>query len=73
LCAARLSVRTRRFQGRRRALGADARHILPGTTATLSVRLPRARRRLIRLGRMTSVVARIQAGWHREFVVHCPR
>jgi hypothetical protein len=72
-CVARLSVRTRRFRGRRRALGAEAKHILPGTTATLSVRLPAARRRLIRLGRTTSVVARVQAGWRREFVVHCPR
>ncbi len=72
-CAARLSVRTRRFHGRRRGLGARAEHILPGTAATLSVRLPAARRRLIRRGRMRSVVARVQAGWHREFVVRCPR
>jgi hypothetical protein len=72
-CAARLSVRTRLFRGRRQGLGTDAKRILPGTTATLSVRLPAARRRLIRLGRTTSVVARVQAGWHRAFIVRCPR
>jgi hypothetical protein len=72
-CAARLSVRTRRWRGRRRALGSAARHILPGTAATLAVRLPAARRRLIRLGRTTSVIARVQAGWRRDFIVHCPR
>jgi hypothetical protein len=72
-CAARLSVRTRLYRGRRQALGADAEQILPGRAATLSVRLPAARRRLIRLGRTTSVVARVHAGWRREFVVRCPR
>src|SRR4051794_2256032 len=72
-CVARLRVRTRRVRGRRQALGTDVKHILPGTTATLSVRLPAARRRLIRLGRTTSVVARVQAGWRRQFVVRCPR
>ena len=72
-CAARLSVRTRWSRGRRQRLGADAERILPGTTATLSVRLPAPRRRLIRLGRTTSVIARVQAGWRREFVLRCPR
>jgi hypothetical protein len=72
-CPARLSVRTRVFRGRRQPLGADAERIRPGTIATLSVRFPAARRRLIRLGRTTSVVARVQAGWHREFVLRFPR
>ncbi len=72
-CAARLSVRTRPSRGRRVALGSDTETIRPGTTATLSVRLPAARRRLIREGRTTKVVARLDAGWRRTFVVRCPR
>jgi len=72
-CPARLSVRTRLFHGRRQPLGADAERIRPGATATLSVRLPAVRRRLIRLGRTSSVVARVEAGWHRSFVLRCPR
>ena len=72
-CAARLSVRTRPFRGRRLALGSDAESIRAGTVATLAVRLPAARRRMIRQGRTTKVVARLDAGWRRTFVVRCPR
>jgi len=72
-CSVRLSVRTRPFRGRRTALGGDVAQIRPGTTATLSVRLPATRRRLIREGRTTQVEARLDAGWRRTFVVRCPR
>lgn len=72
-CTARLSVRTLPFRGRSVALGSDAEAIRAGRAATLSVRLPAARRRLIRAGRTTKVVARLDAGRRRTFVVRCPR
>jgi len=72
-CTARLSVRTRVFRGRRQLLGRRTTTIRPGTAATVSVRVPAARRRLIRLGRTTSVTARLEVGWTRTFVVRCPR
>jgi len=72
-CTTRLSLRTRVHRGRRVALGKTTSRIRPGRAATLSVRLPVARRRLIRRGHTTSIVARVESGWRRDFVVRCPR
>lgn len=72
-CTTRLSVRTRVHRGRSVALGRDREQVRPGRATTLSVRLPKARRRLIRSGHTTSIVARVEAGWRRDFVVRCPR
>ena len=77
-CAVRLAVRTklvrRAPRGGRRLLGGDRRVLRPGATAALSVRLPALRRRLIRLGRTTALLADVSTPeWRQRFIVRCRR
>jgi Glycosyl hydrolase catalytic core len=71
-CDARLLLRA---HGSRRVLGRAARRVPRGAAATLAVRVPAARRRLIRLGRTTELLADVGAAatWWRRLVVPCRR
>ena len=61
-------------RGGRRLLGADRRVLRAGATAALSVRLPALRRRLIRPGRTTALLADVSTPeWRERFVVRCRR